>query len=522
MMFYKSYHPEDRDDILSLWKQTQILPINCSLTLVNSGTGSGKTKIIIDIINRSIQNLCRFCIFQSEALQLQAEEAIKKSESNHAKIYNARHMTDKDSKNLINDIKNRKEVAVFDHNLGHNSGEYTKNTKKILDLIDKLKKNNIKMLMVFDEIHLQFASTTGGAQIRVDINETNIFQYKKYCKTSHLNIFLEIQKQGIPVIGLSATLNDTICSKLPMISLDYRKTRIINFYPIPELYADLQIRCTDTSDFEELVPHLEQAERVPNKKTLLVFPNLKQLKCLKKTYKDHFKKDISGVEWTCETTLERRSKKEFNEKLKNARYILCCDLLNTGFDLSTYVEGQEFNLLILFRELSDKTTNPLSGNPKNVLCSESSANFIQVISRLRKGGLVLIDRHKFRSPHYSLYEMQLKVSKIIKKGHSKWRKIGSFESMSIMDRYYLCRLVAIYDNYRNDDTRERKSVEDFLNKTDEKYNRNFILDYETENMDWSFWIQVFHRYITDKEYTFSDSESFKEPTQSVSYRSCKS
>jgi len=521
-MEHTAFYPKSRDDILNSWKNIHINKSKHLLTLVNSGTGSGKTKLIIDIANRNIPNFCPIFIFASESLQTQAEEAMEKSTSNNAEIYDARNMNwwgemRNFSEDVIKKIKDGKKVAIFDHNLGHNSGKYTKNARAMFKIINDLRSNNINILVLFDEIHLQFASITGGSQIRIDMNRTNTSQYKKYRETSHLNIPLKLQKEGIPIIGLSATLNNLICSKIPLLALDLKKTRILNFHPIQNLYSELKIQPAYISCFRNCIPYLEQAEREPNKKILLVFPNTKLLDDFTKYYKKYFNKDISGVDWTCKTTLERRNKLEFKEKLKKAKYILSCDLLNTGFDLSTYVEGEEFNLLILFRELSDKTSNPLSGNPENILYSELSANFIQVISRLRTGGLVLIDADKFRSPSYSLYDMQSKLTEIIEKGVSKWENTCSFEAMSEMERYYLCRLIAIIDNYRNDEDRERKAVQTFLDLTYLKYNRNFISESKGENMDWSFWIQAFEWYITNEISSFSDS--CQEPAKTVSYPS---
>jgi hypothetical protein len=77
-------------------------------------------------------------------------------------------------------------------------------------------------------------------------------------------------------------------------------------------------------------------------------------------------------------------------EFKNAKYVCGVNMVGVGFDISTFCEGQQFTLGAVFRKLSDKISQPLSKNPDHELHKSISANILQAMARLRKGGRFII------------------------------------------------------------------------------------------------------------------------------------
>uniref|UniRef100_A0A6C0B8T4 HNH nuclease domain-containing protein n=1 Tax=viral metagenome TaxID=1070528 RepID=A0A6C0B8T4_9ZZZZ len=485
-MQYIDIHPTDRDDILKYVNDIQF-PEKVGIDLFNSGTGSGKTRVMEQFCNK--QDGCCIIVSPNNILCQQTMEVFKSSQSNQS-IYLV-------NMNDVHDIQpqfsGHKKSVVFISGLGHNRGDYNKITKKLFKIIKALKQDlQISCTVLIDEIDQQFTQIIGGAQIRLEINKTNLNLINEFLKNPELSVCSQLKKLNTHVIGLSATLNNLICSKLPMLGYLRKEIRIFNVFPIKSLYSKLTIESVDTSNYESLVNYLENAESETNKKILLVFPDLKELTKFKAWYKVWFHREILSAEFTFENDKERNSL-DFRKRLVDARYIIGINMLCTGFDLSSHVQDVEFNLGILFRRLSDKTTNPLSGNPLSDLYSKESSKLIQTISRLRKGGIFLVPQYFGNIS--TLFDIQYKVSMIIDNGRSEVDKIGTFRKNQV-ERYFQTMLLAILQNLRFEGE-ERKAVKKILTALKYKYGRNLKDEYENEDFDVDFWLVAYRNYLEE-------------------------
>ena len=489
-MQYIEFHPIDRNDILKHVDNIRP-PEKIGLDVFNSGTGSGKTRVM----ERFCNNLpgCKIIVEPNTILMKQAKEAFENSPSSESTFL----IDIKDVGNSPLAIRKQfgrdSNSVIFMSSVGHRNGDFNKITKKLFQIIRILKEElHITCTVMFDEFDQQFTKIVGGAQIRVEMSNTNLNLINKFLENTELNVCSHLKKLGVHVIGLSATLNNLICSKLPMLGYLRKQIRIFNVFPIESLYSKLTIESMDTSDYDNLVNYLEDAESEDDKKILLIFPDGKELRKFKNWYKQWFREEISCVEFTSETNKEQNSP-EFREKLIDARYIIGINMLCTGFDLSSHVEDVEFNLGILFRKLSDKTTNPLSGNPLSNLYSEESSKLIQTISRLRKGGIFLVP--KSFGNISTLYDIQYKVSMIIKNGRYEIDKIGTFRKTQ-MERYFQTQLLAVLQNLRFEG-QDRKAVENIVNFLQDKHGRNLKDEFEKDDFDVDFWLVAYRDYVEE-------------------------
>jgi hypothetical protein len=194
---------------------------------------------------------------------------------------------------------------------------------------------------------------------------------------------------------------------------------------------------------------------------------------------------------------------------------MAIDMLSTGYDISSHVKGCEFNLGIVFRKLSDKTSNPLSGNPFNNLYSEESAKMIQSISRLRKGGIFLVP--KSFGDISCLYDIQRKVSMIIKEGYKEVDKISPLRNNPV-ETYFQTILLAILQNFRYE-SKERKAIEKTIDALEDIHNRNLKEESERSNFDKHFWLVAIRDYVEsemeDKVVAPTSIPKFKEKATSI-------
>jgi len=474
---YTSFHPQTRDEIRTFVADHVKFDKPAGITLINSGTGSGKTQIMIDFANNKTFDCC-FVISPNQVLKDQTKQVFRDSRWKNETLL--LDISDVDIATILNHVlsnNNKKKVTIFVSGIGHRTGDFNKLTIKLLDLITDLNEVGIKSMAIFDEFDQQFTYINGGAQIRTEINKTNLNLYKKFQTTSALNICSQLRMLDVHVIGLSATLNNIICSKMPLLKYIRKKIKIINIYPIKDLYSNVRIQSIDTSDFDNLVPYLETAERETDKKILLIFPDTAYIKSFKSWYKNRFTKEISCAEFVSQNKEERMSS-SFERKLNGSKYVIGINMLCTGFNISSHVENVEFNLGILFRKLSDKTTNPLSSNQYSDLYCQESAKLIQSISRLRKGGTFLIPA-SFNDVT-SLYDIQHKISEIIEKGYEESNKIGPFHK-SQLDRYYQTLHLAILQNIR--ESSDRSAIDTIIRDLEKIHGRNLKIEHKRKYID---------------------------------------
>jgi hypothetical protein len=245
-MIYDEYHPTDRDDIITYVDKIK-RPEKPGIDLINSGTGSGKTRIMEKICHK--ENGCHFLVSPNSILMGQTMKVFQSSPNKNSTCL----IDIKDVGNSIQQqFRNISNIVIFVPGVAHNSGEYSKTTKKMFAIIEVMKSINIRCDVMFDEFDQQFTKIVGGAQIRVEMSNTNLELINKFLGNSKLNVCRELNKMGVHIIGLSATLNNVISTKIPLITYPRKRVRIFNIFPIESLYSKLKIESIDTSNFELL------------------------------------------------------------------------------------------------------------------------------------------------------------------------------------------------------------------------------------------------------------------------------
>jgi 5-methylcytosine-specific restriction endonuclease McrA len=235
-----------------------------------------------------------------------------------------------------------------------------------------------------------------------------------------------------------------ICSKLASLGYPAKDICIINVYPIKSLYENLQIIPIDVNDFSAIAPHLLAAETMENKKNLIAVAERKCITEFKQKYSKHFGRPISSV--TIDGTNEKeRTTDKWKEEFKNAKYVFGINIITTGFDLSTWVEGQEFSLGIMSRKLSDKISQPLSKNNDHVLHMDTAASLMQLLARLRKGGIFLIPP---KLNGRSLYDRLVEVFVCIKNGLNEYDWVGGNAAVTQIKRHHQGLIIALIQNIR--------------------------------------------------------------------------
>ena len=490
-MFYNEYKPEKICDVDTIRNNIKtkvindlILPEDKSfLYLINSGTGSGKTNMAIDIAKKYPQYL-KIIISPFGVLKKQTFDVFNKS-----KLFCCIDIESASLLEINSQIKQN--VVAFMSGVRHKDDDFTTKTNKLLHIVHKLNNKGIKTVVIIDELDQQFTHSIGGAQINPETSKKNMKAFNKFIGKTHLlNLFVKLKERNAHVIGMSATLNNLICTKLHMTGFPYDSIHIFNIFPIRQLYNELKIKSIDTSDFDNLDSYLQIAEIEENKKILLIFSECKNIKEFINWYERKYSKRLSYVEYTSKTKKVQTSPK-FKKSLINAKYIIGVEMLCTGFDLSSHVENVEFSLGILFRKLSDRSSNAISGNPSSNLYSETSAMFIQTVSRLRKGGIFLTPT----SSKISLYRMQYKISEIIRDGHSELVKVGPLRNSEI-EWFFQSLLLSIIQNFREE--KERVIIDNIINNLPKNNDLTIKQDFKSGNFDHNFWIIEVRKYWQNK------------------------
>ena len=317
-----------------------------------------------------------------------------------------------------------------------------------------------------------------------------------------LNIFDICRRCGSKVFGFSGTFNNMIASKMHSIGYQLNEVSLLNFYPIKRLYqmlcktADGKLFWADrlslvpmtSQSFDEIKPWLTRSEREDkeDKKNLIVFPTIKSIGEFKQEYEKAFGRSISAITITSEEDHDTNSE-AFLSKLTSAKYILSIDMVSTGFDISTFINGVELYLGILFRNMDDKISQPLSKNKEHDLHMEAAARFLQLIARARMGGVFLVPSGLHTK---SLYERMCEVSDIIHLGHNDCLWAGSTRSTQ-GERIHQGILQAIIQNLKENN---RPVVQGSLDKLLTLSGRNLEEEYRNSSspseFDSDFWISA--------------------------------
>lgn len=444
-MNYIQLHPTDRDDLSTqiLERIPEIMKYDC--TFINSGTGSGKSRIMRQIPHM-LENTITYVLCPDDMLKGQLYKVFQ--EDTGIQLFNG------DSPCIISDIKDFSKtipIVVFFSNIGHKEGNFKKLSSRLIQLFEIF--SDYKPVVLIDELHKVLTSLTGGLNPTINHAETQLRVYMKLMvqQKKSLNMFDVFRRVGAKVFGFSATLNHVINSKLHTIGYVSSKICCVNVYPISTLYAKLKCIGVDTSDFDKIYPYMQEAEKIQKKKILIIFPSEESIYQWISNYRWKTGKSPAHVKITSKSPIPTTS------QLKDAQYILGITMLSTGYDISTHIADQEFSLGILIREFSDKSSQPLSANPYHYLHMEESAQLLQALGRLRGGGIFLVPTVY---DGINLYGLHMKIADRIRDGHMECMMFGEPVSNQV-DRYHQANLVGLWQNIREE--KERPVVEEILN-----------------------------------------------------------
>lgn len=420
-MNYVEITPKDQESALKWVIGKAHTVASFLLTLLNAGTGTGKSRMISRLSETWKKSYGRAAITYLLAPSDTIGQQLLKAEfqATHT-IINIKDKAYKKPmflrKAVDEAMKGPMPVLVYLPCAGHSAGEFTADTARMLALMSEIKE--AKSLVLIDELHVHLTKLVGGMNARVNHAKTDMEHYDKLRGQNvphySLNLFDKFKEYGAHVVACSATLNNVICSKLATIGYAPREIQVWNIFPIKALYGALRIRAMDVNNFANIADVLAAAETEPDKKILLIFPTIKCIKAFRTAYNEHFRREMPPhTQITHEMDVGA-----MGPSLADAKYVMGVDLLGTGFDISSHVEGEQFSLGILFRKFSDKGAQPLSANPFHDLHVKHSAALVQAIGRLRKGGLFVVP------PEFAdidMYSLQLKISEVIAGGHKEFQ-----------------------------------------------------------------------------------------------------
>lgn len=517
------WNPTSQDDLLNkvseLFGGIAFAALSL-LTLFNSGMGSGKSNIMATLptVLRGFTGIL-FVLEEHQQLMEQIMKAFRESKSSHKMQLMNSEEHELDS-NIRQSLNLSRIPVVFFKNVSHLNGSLSKSAKNLKRIAGLF--SSVNKLAFIDEIDKHLTLLTGGINAKLD--HTCGIMENSYAgvisQKESLNTFDILRNYNVKCFGFSGTMNNMICSKLP--SLGYKKSdiSIINVYPIETLYKDLNIISTDVNDINVIGPFLSEAEQMVNKKILMVFPNKRRITEFKKEYCRKYGRQISCVEITGGNTSERETPK-WKEEFKNAKYVFGIKLVTTGFDLSTWIEGQEFSLGILYCKLSDKMSYPLSKNAEHSLYMDTAASLMQLLARLRRGGKFLIPSGlDERDLHQRLSE----VFDLVKNGIHEYDWVCGIPGVTQEDKQNQGLVIALIQNikFKKED---RPIVTGILNDLERLTSRDFKKEVKANletplSFDHSFWTGwigcLWNTYLVDFKKYLSEEDKQAEKDAIIS------
>jgi hypothetical protein len=487
------------------------------LTLFNSGMGSGKSNIMATLptVLRGFTGIL-FVLEKNMHLKNQIMESFRKSIVN-----NKMYLIDQEGTGI--DIKIRVALSkslipvIFLKNVAHKGGSLN----KAAILLENIAKSfpQVDKLAFIDELDNQLTSLTGGINAKLDHPSGIMEEYVRVVSQNiSLNTFDMLRKYRVKVFGFSGTLNNTVCSKLPSLGYKASDILIVNVYPIETLYNNLNIVPIDIRDFTSIAPYLQDAEHMVDKKILIAFPDTKSMTEFKRKYAMHFGRTISSVKITGDNEKERMSE-EWKDEFKLAKYVFGVNIITTGFDLSTWVEGQEFSLGILYRKLSDKISQPLSKNDEHTLHMDTAASLMQLLARLRKGGTFLIPS---QLDGRALFDRLVEVFDRIKNGVNEYSWVGGVAGVTQEERHHQCLVIALIQNLK---TRNRPIVKGILSDLtsitgrdfEEEMKENLETPSSFDHVFWTRWTGcLWKNYLIDHEQFITSEEKQVKKVDNIS------
>jgi len=452
--------PKDRDECMtqtmSLVKSTDFpsLPLFVAYC---AGMSIGKSNIAAAAASsfKDFRGML-FVIEKNQHLLLQMWKAFQKFASHENLVL---IKSTGDSKALIYEITKALNAGkipfIFLKNVGHHAGSFTPNAKLLEDLCVAF--SAVDKLAIIDEWPDYITELTGGINAKLDHTKGIMACYNKaISQTESLNIFDMLRKYNVKCIGLSGTSNNALSSKMASTGYDKKDICIMNVHPIESLYDKLKITPIDVKNFEVLIPKLIEHERRDSaSKCLIAVQNNAAIEKFKIEYKKHFKRNMSCVKITGDNEKERSSP-DFIQKLKDAKYVFGIKMIDTGFDLSTWVTGHQFRLGILYTQKSDKISWPLSKNDDHDLYMDTAASLMQLLARLREGGEWLIPKEIDNRP---LYNRLVRVYTIIESCIDEYDWVGGVAYETQYGKVHQLLVLALIQNLKHDN---RPIVDDIL------------------------------------------------------------
>jgi len=464
-MEYLWRKPTTQDEQFEMTKQIYSGINFCKLALFClycAGMGSGKSNIIANV--PSFINFNGVVINVTKDINLM--EQMKITLNRFASKLNMVILIGSE-KDILTRIKatirlGKQPIVLFCH-LSSNSGKLSKTTQTFVDVL-----KNHECLVLIDEIDSIITNLTGGMNAKLDHSETVLKSYKKVkLQTESLNVFDKIRQYKAKVIGFTGTANNLVSSKLTSTGYCYNEIQIINMYPIKSIYKDIHIQHGDTDPENILELYQNEIKSVKfNEKILIVFHSENEIQQCIYNYKRLHGSNMSCVTITSENKDERLTD-AWKEKFDIAKFVLGINLVGIGFDISTFCKGQEFGLVIICRKLSDLISQPLSKNRDHDLHMETSATMLQIMARMRKGGLAIIHES---AEIKNFYNGMLKICKTIRHGRNEMLKVGMTRGTQ-EERQNQCILLALIQNIKIEGN--RKIVIDIVSKLNEIANRDF-------------------------------------------------
>lgn len=384
------------------------------LTFFAAGMGSGKS--------RMMQHLRVAPITYVFAPNEEIEAQLKKGFCSEDRVL-LDGMDEQAQRKTNNAIKNGKNVVVFFKHIASTGNRFGPSARKFKSLASSFARYN--QLVLIDEIDQQLTYLTGGINAKLDHSRTQMLIFERILDQTDfsLNIFDILRETGAKCVCFSGTLNNLIASKLSSMGYSNEQISIVNVAPIKDLYRGTEIVPLNMRSFDSILPYLSDLEKMPeNKKGLFCFSNEKELKSFLAWYKKETGRDCSHIKITSAADGTRLSTPEGILTLRKSRYVIGINMIITGFDLSTHIEGCEFALSVLYRKMSDKISQPLSRNPDHELHHAIAAMIRQFIARQRKGGKCLIPHAYYGIG--TLYENLVEIFNTIRDGRNEFAWVG--------------------------------------------------------------------------------------------------
>jgi hypothetical protein len=177
--------PTDRNDLLNKAKSHykkafRDLP---QASLLNSGMGSGKTKILYAIPRNLIafKGVCFLLVDNQPLMDQIIQDYDNIPEKGFMELVSVKDAKVKEIKNAITTIsaalsKGKTPIIIL-KNVGHNNGNFNKSASTLASLMTEFRKYD--QLVLIDELDLQLTTLTGGINAKLDHTPDILKTYTK-------------------------------------------------------------------------------------------------------------------------------------------------------------------------------------------------------------------------------------------------------------------------------------------------------------------------------------------------------